>query len=103
MSAANATWQVHVTNVRRFNGGLRWTLAAATEDLETVVTADSTASGGRLLYMQSDEYCGWTGDQALDDLVIEVVEKAVAGRAIHRQIDAIERPRERSDRLRWSR
>lgn len=96
MSAPVQTvWRVRVREVRRLWGGLRWTIDASTPDLEAVVYADSTA-GGSVYDLQSDEYSGTTGDEALDDVVRQCVRDALATRNACQLLDGI-------DRRRWGR
>jgi hypothetical protein len=59
------SWQVRARAVRQHELGLRWTLEAATEDLTTTVTADTTYDGN-IYDLQSDGYLGTSGDDALD-------------------------------------
>lgn len=87
--------------MRRHDGLLRWTLDASTPDLETVVYADTTTAG-TVVFLQSDEYVSTAGDPELDELVIEQIKAAVAGRYVSRRLDDLDRPRRRSDRLRWA-
>ena len=66
------TWRVRVRDVRRHSGALRWSVAAWTSDLSTMVFLDTTESG-LLLDIQSDEYTGTSGNQELDELACEAV------------------------------
>lgn len=95
------SWRVRATEVRPWNGGLRWSLEAWRGDLSTTVTAD-THRNGTVYDLQSGPYVGWTGDEELDREVCLHIGNLVAHRKVLRQLDAIERPRSRSDRLRWA-
>jgi hypothetical protein len=100
------TWRARVRDVRRRDGGLRWTLLAFTPDLETLVHVDSTERG-TVLDIQSDEYCGTSGDEELDWLAGETIRKAIGTRHTSQQLDGIDRQRwgriqQPVDRARWA-
>jgi hypothetical protein len=82
-------WRVRVQDVRRRAGGLRWTLLASTDSVETRVWVDSTERGG-ILDIQSDGYYGWSGDESLDYEAGECVRRALAGRHVSQQLDSID-------------
>jgi hypothetical protein len=84
-----------VRDVRQRAGGLRWTLVASTDDLETLVYVDTTERG-TVLDIQSDSSAGTSGDEELDWLVGEAIRKAIAARYTHQQLDGL-------DRQRWGR
>jgi len=86
------SWRVRATTVRRHDLSLRWTLEASTDDLATIVTADTTHNG-RLLDLQSDGYAGTTGDEALDHKVAEHISDVLALRVVLQSLDAIDRER----------
>lgn len=79
-------WRVEVRDVRRHDGLLRWTLIANTPDVETLVYVDSTTRGG-IVDLQSDEYCGTSGDLELDDLCVERIRREIASRHIAQRLD----------------
>jgi hypothetical protein len=94
------TWILRVTDVRPYELGYRWQLEASTDDLTTVVWADTTRSG-HLVGLQSDEYVHTSGDIELDGLIERCVLDAIASRNARSSLDAIDVRRPgRSDRLR---
>jgi hypothetical protein len=100
------TWTVRVRDIRRHAGGLRWTLIAATPDLETLLYVD-TLESGTVFDMQSDEYSGTSGDAELDDLARECISRSLATRHAAQSLDALERTRwgrvqGPADRARWA-
>jgi hypothetical protein len=101
-------WRVRAVAVKAQEppGWLRWTLRASTEDLETMVTADTTPDG-RVYDSQSDEYVHTSGDEELDYEVQQHILDTLALRTVSQSLDAIDRERwgrvqQPSDRNRWA-
>ncbi len=99
-------WRVRATSVRVHAIGLRWRLEAFTDDLSTTVTAD-TSYDGRVVDLQSDEYSGTSGDEALDFEVCQHIADTLALRNVLQQLDAIDKGRwgriqQPADRSRWA-
>jgi hypothetical protein len=67
-------------------------LDAETDDLATIVVADSTM-GGTIYALQSDGYVGTSGDEELDWLVTREIANAVAMRNVSQSLDLVERSR----------
>jgi hypothetical protein len=101
MNTTNSTesWRVRATNVREFNHGLRWEVQARRNDEVTIITADTTRDGG-VTDLQSETHVGTTGDATLDVEVRECIADVLAMRDVLRSFPYIERPLQRSDRLR---
>jgi hypothetical protein len=78
---------------------------ASTPDLETLVYVDTTDAGS-VFDLNSDEYCGTSGDDELDWLVGDVIQKAIASRNTYQQLDDVDRQRwgrvQRPADRRWS-
>jgi hypothetical protein len=94
-------WRVRATAVRAHELGLRWTLEARTDDVEVIVTADTTRAGS-VCGLQSDGYIGTTGDEELDYEVEQHIRDVLALSTVLQSLAAIDRGRRRSDRLRWA-
>jgi hypothetical protein len=88
-------WRVRAVTVRGHNYGLRWTLEAATNDLTTTVTAD-TSHEGAVFDLQCDGYVGTTGDAELDYEVRQHIADVLALRTVLQSLNSI-------DRRRWGR
>jgi hypothetical protein len=89
-------WHVRATNVREYNGSLRWSLEAWQGNEVVAVTADSS-TGGRSIDVQSETYM----DSTLDAAVRWHVADTIAQHEVLQQLDAIHGKRYgRSDRLR---
>ncbi len=100
------TWRVRATGVRRHENGLRWTVQAFTDDLDTTVTADTTYAG-TVVELQSDGYAGTTGDDALYFEVTQHIADVLSLRTVLQSLDAIDRERfgrvqQPTDRTRWA-
>jgi len=93
------SWRVRITDVRPWDGGLRWTLEASSSDEPVTVYAD-TSRNGALYDLQAGPYVGWTGDKDLDHEVAQEVRKVSALRGVLKSLDSIDLTRSRSDRLR---
>jgi hypothetical protein len=89
-------WRVRPTDVREFNGSLRWSLHAQNGDEVTTITADSTEAGS-VFALQSETHI----DSSLGDEVRWVVSEAIGQHEVLRQLNSITGRRYgRSDRLR---
>lgn len=100
------TWRVGATAVRAHELGLRWSIEARTDDLETTVTAD-TGPDGRLRDLQSDGYVGTAGDIELDYAVEQHIRDVLALRAVLQGLNEIDQQRwgrvqKPCDRARWA-
>lgn len=94
------SWRVRALSVRQIDGvSLRWELEArAAGGTIAPVTADSHLNG-RVYDLNSGPYVGWTGDGELDHEVLQHLRDVVALRDTLKQLDVIDRERERH---RWA-
>jgi hypothetical protein len=83
--------RIRTTNVRSWNGCLRWTLVAG----GLVITADTTGEG-TVLGIQTLERLAGTGDRVLDDQIREHILSSLAQRRVHQRLDQL-------DGRRWGR
>jgi beta-galactosidase GanA len=95
-------WKTRAVGVREHEGSLRWTVQARSSDHELTVTVDTSRSGRVIDLQTSDGHIGTTGSDLLDEQVADRVADVLAQRALNLELDHIERPRQRSDRLRWA-
>lgn len=86
------TPRMRITNVRPWNGGLRFTVAITGGDVVTV----ETTRGGSCVGLQSLHYIDTTGSAELDEQVLEHVRDSVAQRRTHQRLDQL-------DGRRWGR
>jgi hypothetical protein len=87
-----------VRDVQQRDDGRRWTL---TLDGETII-ADTTV-GGRVVGVQTPDGQLLDGDAEVVSAVQDHIGNVLTARSVREQLDAPERPRGRSDRVRWRR
>jgi hypothetical protein len=94
-------WLLRTREIRCRPDCRRWTIDCRAADERVVVWADVTA-GGMLLGLQTDDdYIGTTGSPELDEAIVEHVADELARRRTSQTLDQLDRPRGRSDRVRW--
>jgi hypothetical protein len=101
MQSKSNPWRVRPIDVRERDGSLRWQLEGRSDDETAIVFADSTREG-HVFDLQADRFVGTSGSAELDDEIRECIADTLAARRVLQSLDAIDRPRGRSDRLRFA-